>query len=99
MPDDGQVPDATLSAADQAVKYLLDRIQLDPNLRYYCGNGTESFALLVAAEAARTGETVEAVKDRRCVRLTPSHRPQMADVYLLRREVEALRDKHQDWER
>jgi hypothetical protein len=97
MPDMGLTPDAQLSPADQAVKYLLDRVQHDPDLRWLCGVGTQSFRLLILAEAARTGETEEAVLLRRRRNLLPAHHRQEPEVLQRRREVQALREKYDDW--
>ena len=52
MTDGAIAPDPTLSPADRAVTYLLDRCQHDAELRWHL-LGTQAFALLVAAEALR----------------------------------------------
>jgi hypothetical protein len=48
-----------------AVQYALLRTQYDPDLRRYAGLGTQTFAMLCEAEAAVTGEPVDAVRERR----------------------------------
>lgn len=53
------------NGAEKACLHVLQRIQHDANVYYLLGLGTESFALLCAAEAEMTGEDVEAVKRRR----------------------------------
>lgn len=59
---DGDVrPDDSLGSADRAVKYLLDRVQHDANLRWYMLH-TQAYQLLLDAEAARRGMSPEAVE-------------------------------------
>ena len=53
------------NAAEKACLHVLQRIQYDANAYWLLGMGTESFALLCAAEAEITGEDLEAVKRRR----------------------------------
>lgn len=50
--------------ADKAVQYMLGRIQTDADLNYILCD-TTAHALLCAAEAATTGEALDAVKERR----------------------------------
>jgi hypothetical protein len=50
-----------LSPAESAVLYLLKRVRHDADLRWHV-LGTEAFALLCAAEAARTGKSAEEVE-------------------------------------
>ena len=53
-----------LTVADRAIKYILDRIQHDANLRWYMIN-TQAHALLVEAEAKRLGvSSDELMSDR-----------------------------------
>lgn len=89
MPDHGLRADEKLSPADRAVKYLLNRIQSDADLRWVCGWGTQSFALLCEAEAARTGESVDDVERRR-QQITYDHR--LPEVLRLRKELERLQN-------
>ena len=56
--------------ADEAVRYVLDRAQRDADLGYLIGPFMQAFALLCAAEAARTGETPAEVEARRAISLT-----------------------------
>lgn len=86
MPDHGDTTDLALPPDARAVKYVLDRIQRDPDLRDYM-LGTQAFALLIAAEAERLGVPAAEVEARRLGQLerrTP-------DVVALRDEVERLR--------
>lgn len=87
-------PRPELKPADRAVAYLLDRLQVDPDLRFYCDPFTESFNQLCLAEAERTGETVERVKERREKVLNPRHRK--AEVVMLREELRAAEDAERD---
>lgn len=84
-------PDAAAVAAHAAVKYLLDRIQTDPDLYYYCGAGTQSFHLLTIAEALRTGRPLIEVEAERRKDLQPEHRRRDPEVEVLRRELEEAR--------
>lgn len=77
------------TTADQAVNYILDRIQTDPDVYYYLGPGTESFALLCAAEAARTGEPTDEVRKRRRKDLQPEYRRRQAKVVELEERIES----------
>jgi hypothetical protein len=79
------------AAADKAVKHLLDRAQTDPDFGYLVCPLTESFALLCAAEAERTGEMVEAVRQRRSVDLQPKYRRREPEVVRL----EKLLDRYE----
>ena len=56
MKDTGLTPKNTLSPAEQAVDYILQRLQNDPELAYYMGLGTESLNLLCKAHAHRVGQ-------------------------------------------
>ena len=80
-----------IAASEEAIRYLLGRIQEDPNVHYYCGFGTQAFALLCKAESALTGKPLAEVEQQRRKNLTPRHRQQEPDVELLRREIEELR--------
>lgn len=78
-------------AAREAVKYLLMRIQTDPNVGYYCGFGTQVFYLLCKAEAELDERQLADVEATRRANLIPAHRQQEPDVELLRRRIEELR--------
>lgn len=79
------------SRADAAVAHILNRIQTDPDLHYYAGPFTETFALLCAAEAERTGLDVEEVTKRRSQDRQPPHRRRVADIVKLKAGEELLR--------
>ena len=74
-----------------AVKYTLDRIQEDPNLRYYAGYSTQVFYLLVRAEAAYLGASVEAIEQARRIDTQPAYRKTQPDALRLRDQLDALR--------
>jgi hypothetical protein len=44
-----------LTAADKAVRAVLNRIQRDGRVAYFLGYGSETFDLLIAADAERLG--------------------------------------------
>ena len=81
----------TPTAADQAVKYILDRIQTDPDLRYYMGSMTESFRLLCLAEAEFTGKRLDQVEAERKRDLQPEYRKRRPEIVELKEKLEALR--------
>lgn len=54
-----------MTTADRAVSYVLARAQEDADLGHLIGPFTESFKLLCAAEAERTGEALDDVEARR----------------------------------
>jgi hypothetical protein len=93
----GQIRRAVVGRLDprdalyDAVRYLLDRAQENPDLGYLVGPGTEAFRLLCAAEAAYTGRPVEQVERERGEDLQPEHRRRPARVVELEEEVEQLR--------
>ncbi len=80
------------TARDQAIAYVLNRIQTDPDVGYYCGFGTEVFRLLCVAEAEITGKPAEEVEARRRRDLQPDYRWREPENVLLRREREAWRE-------
>lgn len=90
MHDDENAVDM-MSPADAAVTYLLNRIQVDPDLRWLMLN-TEAFTKLCVAEAARLGEAVEAVTERREHDRQPSHRRHQPRLVEFRRIVQEIRD-------
>lgn len=91
-------PRPELKPADRAVAYMLDRLQVNPDVRYYCGPGSETFAQLCAAEAERTGETVEQVKERRSKDLQPKYSKREAEVLKLREQLDAVEISESDVE-
>lgn len=87
MRDHGDLTAGTqLSPADNAVLYILRRIQLDANVRYYLGFGTEAFARLCRARAALTGQTEEEVRDE-VLNVRPNN---VSDLEHAQRRIEAL---------
>jgi hypothetical protein len=77
------------TTADDAVSYLLQRYQTDPDLRWILSH-TEAFRRLCRAEAERTGESPECVADRRSVDLQPRHRRRSARLPTALRHLEAI---------
>lgn len=75
-----------------AAEYALDRIQTDPDVRYYCGWGTEMFHLLCVAEAAHLGLALETVEASRRVDLQPVYRKRDPRVVELQERVRALEE-------
>lgn len=75
-----------------AVQYILNRCQRDPNLRYVMAD-TESWSKLVAAEAAATSQDEDALRRHRRLDLRPPHDQREADVVTLRRRVEMMEDQ------
>lgn len=73
-----------------AVSHILDRIQSDPDVHYYCGFGTETFARLCRAEAAVTGEPEAVVRERRSKDMQPGYRSRGPEVVELRERVREL---------
>ncbi len=53
---------APLTKADEAVNHILCQMQRDGRLAYLIGFGSQSFDLLTAAYAERTGEDVAAFR-------------------------------------
>jgi predicted nuclease with TOPRIM domain len=76
--------------AERAVLYLLKRMQVDVNLRHHM-IGTEAFAKLCEAEAARVGMSPEMVMEEYST-LEKHCRYDVADVVTLRKRVEGLTD-------
>lgn len=90
------IPSATETTATAAVTYLLDRIQVDPELRYHM-LGTEAMERLIAVEATATGRSIEDVRFSRERDLQPFHRRRsarclddQARVYLLESELHLI---------
>jgi len=54
-------PDSA-AALYEAVKYVLDRSQTDPDLGYYLGPGMQAFYLLCKAEAAHLGKPLPEIE-------------------------------------
>lgn len=73
----------------EAVRYILYRVQTDPNLHYVLAD-TEAWNKLVAAEAAATDRDEAELRVARRKDLRPPHDQRQADVVVLRRRVEDL---------
>ncbi|HMF61631.1 MAG TPA: hypothetical protein VK595_14720, partial [Vicinamibacterales bacterium] len=58
----------------RAVKHTLDQTQEHPDVRYYCGWGTQIFYLLIRAEAAHLGKRLEDVEMERTIDRQPPYR-------------------------
>src|SRR5690606_28815154 len=58
-------PPQARTAAEKGCLYLLERLQRDANVYWYCGAATGAFEVLCRGEAEVTGEPIEAVKKRR----------------------------------
>jgi hypothetical protein len=78
-----------------AIAYTLDRIQVDPDVRYYCGFGTELFYQLVQAEADYLGKPLEEIEAERRQDRQPSYRRREPEVVRLRDQLAELR---QQWD-
>lgn len=76
-------------AAHTAVRYVLDRIQVDPDLRWLM-LGTEAFAMLCQAEAAYVDDPLERVMNLREQDLQPEHRKRLPAVTLYRKMLADL---------
>lgn len=74
-----------------AVNHVLDQIQVNPDVRYYCGYGTQIFYLLVRAEAAFLGKDLQEVEASRRKDLQPSYRRREPEVINLRDKIDELR--------
>lgn len=87
------LPTTTADAAAlyKAIAYVLDRIQDMPNVRYYCGPGTQIFFELIKAEAAFTGLPLEEVEAARKVDTEPSYRKTLPRVVQLEEKIDAMR--------
>jgi hypothetical protein len=85
--------EATLYAA---VRHALDRMQAQPEFRWHM-LGTTTFDLLIEAEAAFIGRTVDEVRADRSRDLQPEHRIREAECSVNRdrvRDLEGLLEEH-----
>ena len=73
-----------MGSAIKAIKYILERIQINPDLRYYAGPGSEIFHLLVQAEAEIENKTALEVETKRSEDTQPKHRKRKPEVLELR---------------
>lgn len=78
-----------LSHAYDAVRYLLDRIQTDPDLRYHMLH-TQAMALLCAAEASHLGKSWVEVLNLRCEDLQPAYDRREPQLVEARKRIEEL---------
>jgi hypothetical protein len=76
-----------------AVSHTLDQIQVNPDVRYYCGWGTQIFYLLIRAEAAHLGKPLAEVEEARRKDLQPPYRRREAEVLRLREQRDELRER------
>lgn len=77
------------SKADLAVKYVLDRVQTDPDLYYHMVD-TEAWEQLTASEAERLGLDVEDVRRQRRKDLQPTYRKRKSQLAVLKEFLERL---------
>ena len=73
-----------------AVAHVLDQIQVNPDVHYYCGWGTQIFYLLVRAEAAYLGKPLDLVEAERRLDRQPSYRRREPEVCRLRDQRDEL---------
>ncbi len=85
----------TILSLYAAIKYTLDRIQEDPDVRHQIGPGAEVFRLLCLAEAAYTGRPVADVEEVRSVDTQPPHRRRRPDVVVM---GDYLKATDPDWQ-
>lgn len=81
--------DWQLSAADRAVKYFLDRIQVDGDLAALIGPRTLAFSLLAFAESHRLQQPLADVAYRRSLDARVHREP--SELETLRAEVKRLK--------
>jgi hypothetical protein len=74
-----------------AVKHTLDQIQENPDVRYYCGWGSQIFYLLIRAEAAHLGKPLDQIETERRKDRQPSYRRRKPEVLRLRDQLDELR--------
>ena len=74
-----------------AVKHTLDQIQENPDVRHYCGWGTQIFYLLIRAEAAHLGKPLDEVETERRKDRQPAYRRREPQVIRLMDQLDELR--------
>lgn len=79
------------TAAENAIFYLLDRQQKDPDLRAAIGPGTAAFARLCLAEAEIFGVACADIVEERTRDLRPAACQGPSEIEILRRRVANLR--------
>lgn len=82
---------ATPEQLYRAISYVLDRIQDMPNVRYYCGPGTQIFLELITAEAAFTGRSRDDIEAVRKVDREPIYRKTRPRVVVLEERLDEMR--------
>lgn len=78
-----------LASPYDAIKYVLDRIQTDPDLRHHMLH-TQAMALLCAAEACEKGRRWIDVLNDRVKDLQPEHSRRLPDLVVARDRIEEL---------
>lgn len=78
-----------IKSSFEAVRYLLDRIQRQPDLRWHMLH-TQAMALLCAAEAMETAKPYHQVKEYRERDLQPPHDRRQPEIVIARRRIEQL---------
>lgn len=86
-------PEALNTIALDAIQYVLQRTQVDPDLAYVMGDHTESFQRLCRAEAALTGKEIEAVMQERREDRQPKYRHRKPEIELLKARIDDLEDE------
>ena len=86
MKDENITTPPGLTPAEAAVSYLLQRVQHDVDLRYHL-IGIEAFYRLCVAEAQRTGQSPEHMKD---VYSTPADPGEQPKLVVARRLLEQI---------
>jgi hypothetical protein len=94
MRDEGLTVGSQLEHAQAAVKYILKRITVDPDLRHHM-IGTEAYDRLCLAEASRIGKTLDQVKEAYW-ELAPHCRGERAQLVEMRERLEALEAENDD---
>jgi hypothetical protein len=97
MSDTEDTIEDTSATLYRAVSCVLDRIQDDPNIRYYCGSGTEIFTLLAMAEAAYLDKPLVEVEEYRLKDLQPEYRRRDTDLAVMRRKRDELQTILNQW--
>lgn len=82
---------AANQASERALTYFVERLQDNPDVRYYCGFGTEIFYRTAQAIAAITGKPMEEVESVMREDRQPAHRRREAEVHTLRDKIDELR--------
>lgn len=81
---------ALVERADLAVFHILDLVQLNPDVRWHLGFGSESFARLCRYQASRRGQDEETVRNERSRDLQADYCRRDPEILVLRSRVEEL---------